>query len=1422
MSLLPANFPLQHLSQVGISKLEWYYRHYVEEYYADYKFGHFLLASYASIPALLTPDLLYKIWQNFNAYKWHGAAASIHPIAVSDMLLSPLCTEVGFELYEMDQEIKLAMLQWLKIIEDDKQTLWAKRGIETITNIAKFAGEYHSLPNSGQIRWGKSYSEWQEIEALSYTQPEEAASRLLMQMNEQSVAHKEMDLLRTMEQFIKTQKKLERLHSNDQSVAQPFHQHVSQLEAVKNLLENNSNAFLEKLNTVTSLPNFQEGTISTGITIRMPEAVQQKIAATNNASKKRRKKIFAGVMGFDHFPAFTSQPFSFCRNNADQFSKAIENYANVLHCDLELFQPPADRFNRTDLIQLYDFYDQAADGDSCVFFYSGMGLMDNQYRIRDIIVEGDTKESLEQGEGFAGLTEQLNQLLSKKDVHVLIITDIHGVYQVSKTFPVFNHSGGKGSVIFIKNFENDDEWLPAIQTGIQPPEINIFFHSFFDILSEGSYRYNYHEIFTQLKLRMSMQGRQRPAKYSFPSSTAQRMFLTGEEKKTINYTLQYEQELGWKVNAGLRQGIRPSLPFMETIFKDAEGRRYTVQNVFEQYSIINEFNDSLDKTFNLTLIQNALPKIKVAFSEDIEPGMREILLSNIAQHDIFYIDLVEDRNMAYFLIGNNGNEYLLRRRENIRRRDQEQLPVVEAQRRPFEFIKAMEYIAQWQGVLEFDNRETQLSRNMVWFAFEKIEGKSLMQKNIDGITGEWLPDYAPVVLQYQKVNDEWLQPAIRCKATRVQNPLYVSVLYLDAEYGISTLGNMRVQPGEVNYINDLSFGNAESITIPLQIPKQLLEKNITEVTEYMKFFISSAPMDVEVLKQEGLIFAAKPIKRGVENLRNWEGKLIDTTQTDWVAVTIPITLIQKENSKTDETKNINPFRGLNAYTEEDAEVYFGREELVNQIKQAAQEFNVLIISGESGSGKTSLIRAGLIPQLETQVETIVFDTTVNAAYVRGEVNRIRESGGGKFIIIDNYENLIHSEQEIGEIERLLEELAYENKILISIRTFIELVFKQSRLVGLIRERGSGKVIRPVHTRGWRIEIPRLNEQELKDAINSALQYTGIAFEDNLITMLIRNALQSFRPLPLLSLTLTRLVEKFFAEKMPITVRDYAAMGGLATLNELEGQYSFEGLVEENYRQQQVMYADDLQKGRWGGKADRNRKVLRAIITLSNIHNLYNLRAVITSTAKGYTLQGKVAFFVSGDFDNEIEYASSVNGEASIEKKILQPFTIGAYAEDGTLLELDLSSVEPFNKKFLTENIADQFEDKVKKLYASSPIRITDDPQKGRWGGNAIAGNKEILATVERSPVSGFFKVFIKIKSYQSADHLSGSAAFFLHDSYKEAIIFRKAINGEIALTITAWQAFTVGAYLADGTMLELDLNQVQGLPEDFYVRNDYA
>jgi len=69
-----------------------------------------------------------------------------------------------------------------------------------------------------------------------------------------------------------------------------------------------------------------------------------------------------------------------------------------------------------------------------------------------------------------------------------------------------------------------------------------------------------------------------------------------------------------------------------------------------------------------------------------------------------------------------------------------------------------------------------------------------------------------------------------------------------------------------------------------------------------------------------------------------------------------------------------PFKGLNFFDESDADLFYGREELTGRLIDRLQTLSVnssglrfLAVVGASGSGKSSLVRAGLVPALKRKL-----------------------------------------------------------------------------------------------------------------------------------------------------------------------------------------------------------------------------------------------------------------------------------------------------------------------------------------------------------------------------------------------------------------------------------------------------------------------
>ncbi len=59
-----------------------------------------------------------------------------------------------------------------------------------------------------------------------------------------------------------------------------------------------------------------------------------------------------------------------------------------------------------------------------------------------------------------------------------------------------------------------------------------------------------------------------------------------------------------------------------------------------------------------------------------------------------------------------------------------------------------------------------------------------------------------------------------------------------------------------------------------------------------------------------------------------------------------------------------PFKGMRYYDVEDADCFFGREILTDQLVARLKDERFLAVVGASGSGKSSVVRAGVVPALQ--------------------------------------------------------------------------------------------------------------------------------------------------------------------------------------------------------------------------------------------------------------------------------------------------------------------------------------------------------------------------------------------------------------------------------------------------------------------------
>ncbi|MBK8784596.1 MAG: hypothetical protein IPO22_22995 [Anaerolineales bacterium] len=127
-----------------------------------------------------------------------------------------------------------------------------------------------------------------------------------------------------------------------------------------------------------------------------------------------------------------------------------------------------------------------------------------------------------------------------------------------------------------------------------------------------------------------------------------------------------------------------------------------------------------------------------------------------------------------------------------------------------------------------------------------------------------------------------------------------------------------------------------------------------------------------------------------------------------------------------------PFLGLFAFRPEDREFFFGRDALVQKLVARIKAHPFLAVLGASGSGKSSLVMAGLVPALEAQMSYL----TPSSAPL-SQLLTAKESASAKTVfVIDQFEELFthpHDAAERADFIHALLELTKTNRVVITMR-----------------------------------------------------------------------------------------------------------------------------------------------------------------------------------------------------------------------------------------------------------------------------------------------------------------------------------------------------------------------------------------------------
>jgi energy-coupling factor transporter ATP-binding protein EcfA2 len=284
-----------------------------------------------------------------------------------------------------------------------------------------------------------------------------------------------------------------------------------------------------------------------------------------------------------------------------------------------------------------------------------------------------------------------------------------------------------------------------------------------------------------------------------------------------------------------------------------------------------------------------------------------------------------------------------------------------------------------------------------------------------------------------------------------------------------------------------------------------------------------------------------------------------------------------------ELKLDSPYQGLKRFNIKDREYFFGRDKLISELCKAINQSSLSLILGASGSGKSSVVRAGVIPELKRSLKAQTFYDFIftpdkdpfDSLYrcLRGEekdyekfsrqdaeialeaepgtlnkvITKLRKGDERWLIFIDQFEEIFticDADKREKFISGLVHFIRSKNsfvKIVLAMRSdFLEQFSFYPDFAAIAQKN--------IHL------VSEMNPDQLRQAIEQPAAKHGVVFEEGLVDQIIDEVKGQKGTLPLLQYTLNLLWKiecqtlgadgRFEIKDRTLNKRTYTALDGV--------------------------------------------------------------------------------------------------------------------------------------------------------------------------------------------------------------------------------------------------------------------------------------
>lgn len=475
----------------------------------------------------------------------------------------------------------------------------------------------------------------------------------------------------------------------------------------------------------------------------------------------------------------------------------------------------------------------------------------------------------------------------------------------------------------------------------------------------------------------------------------------------------------------------------------------------------------------------------------------------------------------------------------------------------------------------------------------------------------------------------------------------------------------------------------------------------------------------------------------------------------------------------------NPFPGLQSFTLGEEHLFFGREDQIDELIHCLYHSRFLGVLGTSGSGKSSLVQAGLLPSLHsgflpeasanwhvatlhpgcnpiqnlaqalndpdvfgdkgTGDESVIRTGLTESVLRRGRLGLVEVTQQARMaanenllVVVDQLEELFRFKIQAhttGDWMEAEDEAAAFIKLLLSavkqreVPIFIVLTIRSEFLGECAQFRGL-----PEALNGSQYLIPRLEREQLQRAIEGPVVVGGAKITPRLVSCLINEFNSHPNQLPILQHALMRIWdywEKQGTPDAPLDLEHYKAVGGIAEAFSLHADQIYESLHGERQKLAETLFRCLIVR-------DADDQTVSRPISLANICTVANaglqeMIAVVNHFRQPFIISPPTTVLLDAQSVISISYESLINKWGRLQdwrKEEIHSATLNQKLTE----TLEEKRIEKKQSKQLEENylwqMLMQSTKKIKNLIYPTPHRLSI-PESIQDNGDRLMNNYDI-------------------------------------------------------------------------------------------------